>query len=330
MRTRVSIALAAVISLAACGGAETPSRQAASPATAEIAGEVNQPPSVDWVEIEPSQPLPGRRIRALAQASDPEGDRVTLAYDWRIDGEALAQHGDSITLVGATKGQTIEVMVTASDREFEGETRTATAYVGNTPPVMRGVKIEASSEIRVGTEAVATPDAEDPDGDELEYEYHWYLNGEDQEEEGPTFSTENLHRGDQIYVVAVALDGDDPSGEASSDPIEIQNSPPQIVSQPTWTRSGDSFSYTVEAEDLDGDRSFRFRLKEGPDGMTIDPVLGEIQWQPQPSQAGEHTVEVEVDDGNGGTAGQRFSVSMSNEEKKPAADATAPAAGDFD
>lgn len=67
------------------------------------------------------------------------------------------------------------------------------------------------------------------------------------------------------------------------------------------------YQYLVTAMDADTD-PLTYKLKLGPSGMVIDPAKGLVAWSPTPDQIGDHEVEVEVSDGRGGIATQKFVV----------------------
>jgi hypothetical protein len=110
----------------------------------------------------------------------------------------------------------------------------------------------------------------------------------------------------------VAHDGDDPGEPHDTLPITLDNLPPKIVSTPaTALRADGRFHYAVEAQDGDGDRRLRYELVKAPEGMRIDPVLGEVDWAPQPGQVGNHLVEIHVVDSEGSKGGQVFDITVS-------------------
>jgi RHS repeat-associated protein len=85
------------------------------------------------------------------------------------------------------------------------------------------------------------------------------------------------------------------------------NTPPAIVSQPpTKAATGQTYSYAVAAKDLEND-PLTFSLVNHPAGMAIDSN-GVIQWTPNTSQLGQHSVEVAVTDKQGAIATQTFTV----------------------
>src|SRR5262249_7722989 len=140
--------------------------------------------------------------------------------------------------------------------------------------------------------------------------------------------TEGLEPGDEIRVEVVASDGEAESDAAWSGVLKVGNAAPEIVSQPAGVAPGQPFRYTVQARDRERDRNLRVQLRKGPDGMSINPVLGEVTWQPRPDQAGTHVVEIAVEDSHGARTVQTFQLSVAPSETVAAVPAapSAPAA----
>jgi YD repeat-containing protein len=85
---------------------------------------------------------------------------------------------------------------------------------------------------------------------------------------------------------------------------------PVITSVPVTTAfAGQLYTYDVEASDPDGD-SLTYSLKVAPDGMSIDPVSGLIQWTPDVSQAGAKPVTVRATDPGGLFASQAYTIDV--------------------
>lgn len=70
---------------------------------------------------------------------------------------------------------------------------------------------------------------------------------------------------------------------------------------------GVPYQYQVTAVDAENDL-IRYALTSLPQGMSIDNQTGLVRWSPTPDQIGDHEVEVEVSDGRGGIATQKFVV----------------------
>jgi hypothetical protein len=177
--------------------------------------------------------------------------------------------------------------------------------------VLENVALQPIGSLLPGQPAVALPIAQDPDGDSLEFRFRWSVNDVvvEGEEEG-TLATEGLQSDDRIRVQVVASDGEGESDAVWSAVLLVGNAAPEIVSVPAPVAPGEIFRYAVEARDPEGDRSLRYQLRKGPEGMTMNPVLGELQWQPQAAQAGVHPVEIAVEDSRGATVVQVFELTV--------------------
>jgi hypothetical protein len=320
-------AMACLALCAACGGDETraPESGAAPGGEAPAAAAANAAPRVERLRLEPAEPLPGDRVRAIATVRDPDGDRLTQGFRWRVAGRELAESGSEIELGPAAKGDEVEVWVTASDGRAESEPAYAAVRVANRRPVLENVALQPVGSVLPGQPAVATPLARDPDGDELAFRYRWTLNEEEVPgQEEATFPTAGLRPGDAIRVQVVASDGEGESDAAWSGVLHVGNAAPEITSRPAGAAAGQPFHYHVAARDPEGDRNLRYLLRTAPQGMTLNPVLGDLRWEPRPDQAGVHPVEIAVEDSAGARSVQVFELTVGG--VAPAAPAPAPAA----
>ncbi len=318
---------------AACGGGDAVAPSATG-RTAVVEEELaddeewveNSVPMIEWVRFEPESPGAGTRVTAQARVNDPDGDDVEVGYAWRVNGRPARSSGNTLTLGNTMKGDTIQVTVTATDGWDESDPVTIQTTIGNVAPVLQSVTFDPLGTIHRGQVVTARPIAHDADGDALEYEYKWWVNDRELTNTSDQLDTKRLKRGDQVIVWVVATDGRSRSNEIRSAPISVENSPPKIVSTPKNTGPEGTYVYEVKAEDPDGDRRLRFRLKTAPAGMTIDPIMGDLTWTPPADAEGSHPVEVIVDDLQGGIASQRFSVDIGFAEPEKPEPTPAPAA----
>lgn len=93
--------------------------------------------------------------------------------------------------------------------------------------------------------------------------------------------------GDQIGLQRVVLEANDGRGGRSTQEFSISveaartNAAPVITTLPSTVVSAEhAFTTNVSATDPDGDR-LRYRLVQGPEGASIDPVTGQIDWDPR-------------------------------------------------
>ena len=329
-----ALASALSVGLSACGEAEGPTaeRDTTAPATptaprttpAEVRT-TNHPPQIDRLQFEPERPLTGDLLRVVAEASDADGDPVFLTYQWQLGGDPVEGETPTLQLHGATKGDWVEVVVTASDGQDAGRPLREGIAVRNSPPRLAQLRMEPRDAVGRGTPIVAHPEAADPDGDRITFEYAWRVGDQLLPERGPRLATDRLRRGQQVQVTVTPTDGEDEGEALESAPLEITNSPPRIVSLPAGTLSEGAYRYAARAEDVDGDVLLRFGLEGEPAGMSIDSRSGVVRWQPGVDQAGTHSVTVTVDDGQGGQGRQQIEVTVN----APAADEQPPARAEY-
>jgi hypothetical protein len=307
----------------ACGGADQPEPSGPSMLAPPLQkAKDNQPPVIESIRLEPKYPARGDRIRAEVRTRDPEGDSLEIGYVWKVDGEKLRSDGAEVQLSDVRRGSTVEVWATASDGQAESEPARMGTIVLNRLPVIRGLRIEPERAVAPGEPVSVTVDAEDPDGDALQFRYRWTVNDDRVPNQLSFLPTGDLSDGDVIQVEVTASDGDSETQSLRSAPVRVAraNSPPAIVSRPSQDQPGEEFRYTVEAWDPDGDRGLRYSLRRAPAGMEIDPVLGAITWRPERGQIGEHAVEVVVEDSEGAFSVQSFQLTIGEQADAPPAD----------
>ncbi len=94
------------------------------------------------------------------------------------------------------------------------------------------------------------------------------------------------------------------------------NAPPIFTSAPVIQAPiGANYSYQAAVVDPDGD-SVTFALLSAPTGLAIDSASGLLSWSN--AQPGQHSVIVEVDDGQGGQATQSYTLFIGEPADTPA------------
>jgi hypothetical protein len=313
---RIGIAAIALATLA-CGDAPKPTKPetAVAPPAPATRTPGNQPPQIRSITLEPSTARAGDAVTLSFDASDPDGDPLRMQIVWRLDGESVGE-GQTLIVPKHSRDHELQAEVTISDGSGVEVVDRASLFVENSPPTVIGIAFEPQA-LTVETPLAFQAQGDDPDGDALRFQVEWWLDDHKLEFTGETLPPRFFERGSQIVAEVRAHDGDLLGPPLRSESLTVGNAPPRFTSSPTDLSGETTLRKTLQAEDPDGDRRLRFRLVDGPDGLSLDPVTGEIDWTPSPEQAGSHRVEVVVEDGVGGSTTQEFELNVG---------ATAPAA----
>ncbi|HEV2948596.1 MAG TPA: peptidylprolyl isomerase [Gemmataceae bacterium] len=171
---------------------------------------INQPPTAT-AALNTSTPLATDSVTATATDSDPDGDLVTLTYQWKVNGTTVrttANTGnltDTLNLSGIAKaGDAITVNVTPNDGSLDGTAASATATVA--APSAGTVSFTPSSPTSTSTLTanLSASNAHD-------FTYVWTVNGNAVQTDtiaGTSDAlTQALHSGDQITIQVTPSDG---------------------------------------------------------------------------------------------------------------------------
>jgi hypothetical protein len=254
----------------------------------------------------PERVRKGEKVELVFETISNSGN-LELQIDWKRNGLPIDDvHSSELSSFYFQKGDTIvaDVTVTGGDGMAKVFSLGPVVCV-NSPPAVSTAEIS----ILDSTTLSAQVEHEDIDGDSVTIIKKWYRN-ENPVHTGESFVTSLLQRGDTVVVEAIAYDGEAEGKSVRSAPVLIGNHPPSIVSTPPRVK-GEQYVYQIGAEDPDGDQ-LTYNLKAGPDGMTIDPS-GSLTWTRGVHAQPLYAVEIEVVDGYGGSAVQRFELNV--EEK---------------
>jgi len=223
----------------------------------------NSAPTIDSVSFSPMPVHTDDLLQASVVAHDPEGDTLTLSYEWSRNGAVIPGATTAgLDLSGSGAGDrddTIALRVTASDGQLS-TTANASIVVADSAPTVSVALNETSPTTNALLTATAT--ASDPDGDSLTYTFKWQVNG-------VTFETAtgpnpadgfdlslagNGDRGDTISVQVTASDGTLESSPASAAAVIANSAPVVAVSLSDATpRKKDVLVATATGDDADGD-----------------------------------------------------------------------------
>ena len=225
------------------------------PVVAEVTV-VNALPTVE-ITMQPADPLSNEDIVAVAAAVDLDGDTVALDWSWTVDGVFTSYTGDTVPAAATQRWETWEVFIAPFDGAEQGPTGTASAVVGNSPPLVDGVVLgpeEAYEDTVLEVEA----QIRDLEGDTASYTYAWYVDGSlVAAATEATLTGEHFDKNQQVWVEITASDGYDFASPVTSNRVDILNSPPTLTSvtmDPTELYEG-SVATCIGADlvDVDGD-----------------------------------------------------------------------------
>ena len=127
----------------------------------------------------------------------------------------------------------------------------------------------------------------------------------------------------QVGVHSVAAKVDDGKGGSALQSFNVTvknvNDAPKITSTAKLTAiEKQAYLYLVKASDIDPTNDkLTFSLVKSPKGMTIEPASGLVKWTPDNKDVGKHAVEIKVEDGNGGSDKQTFTLEVRNTNDPP-------------
>ena len=188
----------------------------------------NRTPVVDSVVLSQSVTAETSSLVCDATGSDPDGDSVSLAYEWTVGGVVHPEVSDTLTDIFVV-GTTIECSVTPSDSTESGTPVTASTTVLNTLPVVDSVTLD-SNVILSDSTVTATASLSDVDGTQsVSANYEWFVNGSSvQNGSSMTLDGANFVKGDEVYVVVTPNDGVEDGNAVTSTSITIGNTAPSI------------------------------------------------------------------------------------------------------
>ncbi len=192
---------------------------------------LNTAPELGSASLDPSTAYEATTLScSYEEATDVDGDDVSVSYDWLIDSASLGL--DQSTLDGGSfdRGDNVSCVVTPDDGEDSGEAITSDAVeIANTPPTFTSVSLTPSDPVVTDTVTATCYGWSDDDGDSESYSYAWEVSGTS------VTATDRLglgpyQRGDTVFVTVTANDGTDDGDVVTSNTITIQNSIPTLSS----------------------------------------------------------------------------------------------------
>lgn len=182
------------------------------------------------------------------------------------------------------------------------------APIGNRAPVIRNLQLQPAN-ADVTRTLKATVDAKDPDGDDLDVDYVWQVDGQDVSgAKSAELALEDFRRGAQVVLEVTVTDPGGQLASTRSPPVTIGNADPRFLTDPKQVTRIDGLR--VEAEDPDGD-AVTFRLEGAPAGVTLDP-RGYLHYVgSETEKGGSYRMKLFAEDGAGGQARMELPLELS-------------------
>jgi ELWxxDGT repeat protein len=196
-----------------------------------------------------------------ANVTDPDGDTVTVGYQWRSNGSDISGATQAtFTLTSAQAHTNITCVVSADDGHGGtlGPVTTASVFVGNVAPAFTGTPAISGTPYTYATLGLADTGVTDVDGDYVSIYYQWYADGT--AIGGATSSTLKLagaqaHK--NVTCRITASDGQGGSTPVTTAAVGVANTAPAFTTPPTLSLSWGST----------GSGNGQFNI---PSGMAVD------------------------------------------------------------
>jgi hypothetical protein len=217
---------------------------------------INSPPIIQNIEILSYEPIrAGASVFCDTDAIDPDGEPLTLSYEWRLNSTQILGLEYSLDLpdAGIEHDDIISCNVLATDNYGGSNNLTTSQVVENTPPEVISVNISPSYPTTVDP-LLCTSIGTDIDSDDINFTYVWIKNGALLQESTSTLNT-SLNVDDVISCQTTPNDGLEDGSQMTTE-VTVINSPPVInllTLEPTTVYSTTNLQAVISTSDVDGD-----------------------------------------------------------------------------
>ena len=196
----------------------------------------NTPPVVSSVSISPDPAYTNDQLSASAVFSDLDGDSLTLAYTWEVDGTEV-QSGASTTLASSffSKGETVSVSVVANDGANSSVAETTSILISNSIPTAPTLSIYPAVPEEQTDDLLCSIDtsSSDDDADSVTYTFSWTVDGVQYSSASSTATTSTVQaaetNGGEEWECTVTPNDGEEDGPTASVSVTIDSSCLTIV-----------------------------------------------------------------------------------------------------
>ncbi len=186
----------------------------------------NAPPRIPSITLGPAVATVLDTLTATAEtASDPDGDSVSVAYTWRVNGSVIAPTTSTLTAPWFARGDSVVVAATPSDGTTLGASASSAALViSNAPPTLTNLRL-SPADPHGFQDVTVLVDATDGDGDTVTLQHAWTVQGSAAGTQSATLPHATFVRDDLVAVTVTGTDGHGGSTPQSGQ-VVIGNAPP--------------------------------------------------------------------------------------------------------
>jgi hypothetical protein len=224
----------------------------------------NTAPSIASVTLSPTSPRTDQSVSAATKVSDVDpSDKVSLKYDWYVNGKKASATGSTLPSTMFVKGNSIYVAVTASDGTDSSTKNSATIKAVNSKPSITSATLTPAKPSKLDTMKCTPSGWVDADKDTAAYRYQWVKNKVViSREASATLASSQFKRGDVVQCRITPFDGTDTGAVKASNVVTVVNAAPSIAGvtlSPASPVEGSTIKATMSGvTDVDGD-SVKFR-----------------------------------------------------------------------
>jgi hypothetical protein len=274
---------------------------------------VNSNPEIDSVDLDSDVAYVDSTLQCMFEAVDADLEELTSSIQWTVSG-ALLTTGTEISLdpTMISKSDELRCEVTIEDGYGGLATAETSILIQNTSPTLESVSITPTEPTTQDVLTCIPNNPFDIDGDEIEFQYSWSIDGIEQSDNTPEVS--GIEVGQNVQCTVVPTDGED-NGEAKSNSVVVLNTSPVISSieiTPDVDVQADTIlQCSVAASDVDGDA-----LTMTYEWTTTTQTLGTqdtLELTPSDVAVGDSvTCSVTVTDVHGGSVQDSTTVLVDN------------------
>jgi hypothetical protein len=163
-------------------------------------------------------------------ASDIDGDGVTVAYAWTINGISHSTITDTLPSSAIQKNDVVVCQATPFDGTDSGLPMSDTLTIGNTAPSVTAPSITPTNPIFSDTLTCNPGTTSDPDADSVSLSYAWNVEGTTVTPTTTTLDPSWFGAGDLVFCTVTPFDGTDSGIPMPSSAVAIENTLPILYS----------------------------------------------------------------------------------------------------